>query len=87
MCLLAWDIGPKDAVFTSPFTYIATSEVIRLVGATPVFVDIDPKTFNIDPLKLESTIEKFLEKINDSNLKAILPVNIFGLCADYKEID
>ena len=86
MCLMGWDIGPKDIVFTTPFTYISTSEVIRLVGATPVFVDIDPNTFNIDPLKLESTIEKY-SKINDSNLKAIIPVNIFGLCSNYKEID
>ena len=52
MALMAHQIAPGDAVFTSPFTFIATAEVIRLLGATPVFVDIDPQTFNIDPVKL-----------------------------------
>ena len=49
---MAYGIGPGDAVFTSPFTFIATAEVIQLLGATPVFVDIDPATFNIDPDQL-----------------------------------
>ncbi len=53
MALMALDIGPGDAVFTPPFTFIATAELISLLGATPVFVDIDPATFNIDPAKLE----------------------------------
>jgi len=57
MALLAKQIGPGDAVFTSPFTFIATAEVLSLLGATPVFVDIDPQTFNIDPVKLESAIQ------------------------------
>lgn len=56
MALMALDIGPGDAVFTTPFTFIATAEVISLLGATPVFVDIDPATFNIDPAKLEKAI-------------------------------
>jgi UDP-2-acetamido-2-deoxy-ribo-hexuluronate aminotransferase len=56
MALMALDIGPGDAVFTTPFTFIATAEVISLLGATPVFVDIDPVTFNIDPTKLEEAI-------------------------------
>ena len=56
MALMAWDIGPGDAVFTPPFTFIATAEVIQLLGAKPVFVDIDEKTFNIDPEKLEQEI-------------------------------
>jgi len=56
MALMALDIGPGDAVFTTPFTFIATAEVISLLGATPVFVDIDPATFNIDPAKLEEAI-------------------------------
>ena len=50
--LMAYGIGPGDAIFTTPFTFIATAEVISLLGATPVFVDIDPDTFNIDPEKL-----------------------------------
>ncbi len=56
LALLANQIGPGDAVFTSPFTFIATAEVISLLGATPVFVDIDPCTFNIDPIKLQDAI-------------------------------
>ena len=59
MALLACKVGPGDAVFTSPFTFIATAEVISLLGATPVFVDIDPKTFNIDPNKLAQAISAF----------------------------
>ena len=56
--LMAYDIGPGDAVFTTPFTFFATAEVIALAGATPVFVDIDPKTFNIDPVKLAEEVAK-----------------------------
>src|SRR5210317_1686063 len=56
MALMALKVGPGDAVFTSPFTFIATAEVISLLGATPVFVDIDPETFNISPLELEKAI-------------------------------
>jgi len=57
MALLAKQIGPGDAVFTSPFTFIATAEVLSLLGAVPVFVDIDPQTFNIDPANLQSAIQ------------------------------
>ena len=95
MPLMAWNIGPGDAVFTTPFTFIATAEVIRLVGATPVFVDIDPQTFNIDPNRLELAIEAV--KNNDPSIhplptagslfpKAIIPVDLFGLPADYDPI-
>ena len=58
MALMAHNIGPGDVVFTTPFTFIATAEVISLLGATPVFVDIDPITFNIDPEKLQLAIEQ-----------------------------
>jgi dTDP-4-amino-4,6-dideoxygalactose transaminase len=85
MPLLAWGIKEGDAVFTTPFTFIATSEVIRLVGATPVFVDIDERTFNISPQKLE---EKIIEVLNSGKLhpKVIIPVDLFGLPADYDQI-
>jgi UDP-2-acetamido-2-deoxy-ribo-hexuluronate aminotransferase len=98
MALMALDIGPGDAVFTTPFTFIATAEVISLLGATPVFVDIDPVTFNIDPAKLDQAIEA-VEKINPAlhplpgasggNLRprAVIPVDLFGLPADYDAID
>jgi dTDP-4-amino-4,6-dideoxygalactose transaminase len=65
LALLANQIGPGDAVFTSPFTFIVTAEVISLLGATPVFVDIDPQTFNIDPVKLQNAIQA-IEKNNAS---------------------
>jgi dTDP-4-amino-4,6-dideoxygalactose transaminase len=57
MALMSYGVGPGDAIFTSPFTFIATAEVISLLGATPVFVDIDPQTFNIDPVKLSRAIQ------------------------------
>ncbi|MCX7879867.1 MAG: DegT/DnrJ/EryC1/StrS family aminotransferase [Ignavibacteria bacterium] len=85
MTLMAWEIGEGDAVFTTPFTFIATSEVIRLLGATPVFVDIEPTTFNIDPDKLLMEIER-VKKERKLRPKVILPVNLFGLPADYGKI-
>ncbi len=91
--LLAKGIGPGDAVFTSTFTFIATAEVISLLGATPVFVDIDDKTYNIDAKKLRQTIlsirngKQIAAGVSQSlNPKAVIPVDLFGLCADYTEI-
>ncbi|MBW2100853.1 MAG: DegT/DnrJ/EryC1/StrS family aminotransferase, partial [Deltaproteobacteria bacterium] len=97
--LQSYGIGPGDAVLTTPFTFISTAEVISLVGATPVFVDIDPKTFNIDSDKLEQAIRAFKEgnpefyplpnisNLSQLNLKAIIPVDLFGLPADYDRIN
>ena len=87
MALMALNVGPGDAVFTSPFTFIATAEVISLLGATPVFVDIDPKTYNIDPQKLDQAVLSV--KSDDSRLipRAVIPVDLFGLPADYDAID
>ena len=99
MALMALKIGPGDAVFTTPFTFIATAEVISLLGATPVYVDINPETFNIDPAKLDQAVSAL--KANDSNLhplpitnnplplipKAVIGVDIFGLPAEYEHID
>ena len=86
MPLLAWDVGPGDAIFTTPFTFIATAEVIQLLGATPVFVDIDPKTYNISPELLDKAIEEVVDG-GELNPKAIIPVDLFGLPADYDAIE
>jgi len=84
--LMAWGIGPGDAVFTTPFTYVATAEVIALLGATPVFVDVYESTFNIDCEKLELTIKN---TISEGKLrpKAIIPVDLFGVPARYRLIE
>ena len=84
--LMAYEVGPGDAVFTTPFTFFATAEVIALVGATPVFVDIDPRTFNIDPVKLDEAVNKVKA---EGKLKArgVMPVNLFGLCPDFDAIN
>lgn len=94
MSLMAYDIRPGDAVFTTPFTFIASAEVICLLGATPVFVDIDPMTYNIDPGKLEAAIleikrGKGLGAVGAKRLnpRAIIPVDLFGLPADYDAIN
>lgn len=79
IALRALNIGPGDEVITVPFTWISSTEVIGLVGATPVFVDIDPDTYNIDVSKLEEAITP--------RTKAILPVDIFGQMADYAGIN
>jgi UDP-2-acetamido-2-deoxy-ribo-hexuluronate aminotransferase len=85
MPLMIEKIGPGDAIFTSTFTFIATAEVIELLGATAVFVDIDSKTYNIDPLKLEAAIIKI---ISEKRLKpkGIIPVDLFGQPAAYQAI-
>ena len=85
LALMTWNIGPGDAVITSPFSYIATSEAIRLVGATPVFVDINKDTFNINVEEIDNAIIK-IDKLG-LKPKAVIPVNIFGLCADFKMIE
>jgi len=83
--LMAQGIGPGDAVFTTPFTYIATAEVIKLVGATPVFIDINPDTFNMNPELIPEAVQSAMNK--KLNPKAIIPVDLFGLPADYKQIE
>jgi len=85
MALMADGVGRGDAVFTTTFTFIATAEVIAMLGAVPVFVDIDPKTFNIDPVKLEEAIAGVKES-GRLKAKSIIPVDLFGLPADYDKI-
>ena len=83
--LLAMDIGPEDAVITTPFTYIATAEVIALVGATPIFCDIYDQTFNINPGGLQKAFDLAVSK--NLKPKAIMPVDLFGLPARYRLIE
>lgn len=84
--LMALGIGPGDAVFTTSFTFVATAEVICLTGATPVFVDIDPVTFNMDPEKLKVAINK-VKNDTDLDPKVVMPVDLFGIPADYDKIN
>jgi dTDP-4-amino-4,6-dideoxygalactose transaminase len=74
LAILAAGIGPGDEVITSPFTFIATAEAICYAGATPVFTDIDPQTFNLDPAMIEKAITP--------RTKAVIPVHLFGQPAD-----
>ncbi len=80
--LLAWGIGPGDAIFCPAFTFAATAEVVALVGAEPVFVDVDANTYNIDPASLEAAIE-MVKAEGRLKPRAVIPVDLFGLTADY----
>jgi len=98
MPLLAWGVGPGDAVFVPTFSFFATAEVVSLLGATPVFVDVDPDTFCMDPELLQKAIQAVLA--HDSSLhplpktpngkplrpKAVIPVDLFGVPAPYELI-
>lgn len=76
---MALGIGPGDEVITPGFTYIATAETVALLGAKPVYVDVDPRTYNLDPGKLEAAITPLT--------KAIIPVSLYGQCADFDAIN
>jgi len=76
---MALGIGPGDEVITPGFTYIATAETVALLGAKPVYVDIDPRTYNLDPTLLEAAITP--------RTKAIIPVSLYGQCADLDAIN
>lgn len=79
IALMVSDVGEGDEVITSPFSFISTAEVILLLGAKPVFVDIDPRTYNINPSLLEDAIT--------DRTKAIVPVSLYGQCADFDSIN
>jgi len=79
IAMMALEIGPGDEVITTPFTYFATGEMIILLGAKPVFVDIDEQTYNINPRKIEQAIT--------AKTKAIVPVSLYGQCADFDRIN
>lgn len=78
IALMALGVGPGDEVITTPFSFFATAEVIYLLGATPVYVDITPQNYLLNPAQLEAAIT--------SKTKAILPVNLYGQCADFDAI-
>jgi UDP-2-acetamido-2-deoxy-ribo-hexuluronate aminotransferase len=78
VAMMAIGVGPGDEVVTTPFTFVATTETIVLLGAKPVYVDIEPKTFNIDPAKIEAAIT--------SRTKAIIPVHLYGQSCDMDPI-
>ena len=84
MPLMAKNIGPGDAVFVPTFTFCATGEVVALLGASPVFVDVHPDTFNIDPESLKTAIKDAKEQ--GLKPKAIIPVDLFGHPAEHNEI-
>ena len=86
MALLAWGVGEGDAVFCPAFTFIATAEVIALRGAAPIFVDIDPVSYNLDPADLEAKIEA-VKRAGQLRPRGIIPVDLFGLPADYRLLE
>lgn len=85
LVMMAWEIGPGDAVFVPDFTFFSTGEIVSLAGAVPVFVDVDPDTFNLDPAKLEAAVKKVLAA-GKYTPRAVIPVDLFGLPADYPAI-
>ncbi|WP_028830135.1 DegT/DnrJ/EryC1/StrS family aminotransferase [Proteocatella sphenisci] len=86
LLMMAWDIKEGDAVFVPDFTFFSTGEIVSFRGATPIFVDVDKDTFNIDTVKLEKSINKV---INEGKLtpKVIIPVDLFGLPADHIQVE
>lgn len=86
LVMMAWDIKAGDAVFVPTFTFFASAEVVAFEGATPVFVDVDERTFNVDPVKLEEAIER-VKKEGKLNPRAVIAVDLFGQPADYTKIE
>jgi len=92
MALMSYDVGYGDYVITTPFTFISTAEVISILGAKPIFVDIDQNTYNIDPDKIEEFLKEPFDQetkkpIEPKRVRGIMPVDIFGLPAEYNRIN
>ncbi|MGH6827830.1 MAG: DegT/DnrJ/EryC1/StrS family aminotransferase, partial [Rhizomicrobium sp.] len=85
LILRAWDVGPGDAVFVPAFTFAASGEVVVLAGATPVFVDVRPDTFNMDPKSLEEAIA-LVKREGRLKARVVMPVDLFGQPADYRAL-
>ena len=85
LALMAWGVKPGDAVFVSSFTFVASAECVAILGATPVFVDSAPHTYNMDPEDLQKAINE-VKKEGKLNLKAVIAVDIFGSPCDYDKI-
>jgi dTDP-4-amino-4,6-dideoxygalactose transaminase len=85
LVLRAWGVGPGDAVFVPAFTFAATGEVVALAGASPVFVDVLPDTFNMDPASLEAAIA-LVRREGKLKPKVVMPVDLFGQPADYRRL-
>lgn len=86
LVMMAWGIKEGDAVFVPDFTFFSTGEIVSFRGATPVFIDVNRNTFNIDTIKLEKAIIKTIEE-GKLTPKVIIPVDLFGLPADHYEIE
>ena len=84
VALMALDVGPGDLVVTTPYTFFATMGVVLRLGARPVFVDIDPITYNIDPQRLAATLEEHAGAGN--KVKAIIPVHLYGQCVEMTRV-
>ncbi len=80
--LMAWEIGPGDAVITSPYTFFATGGCVARLGATPVFADIDPVTYNLAPAEVRRLLEEWPRRHPDLKPRVLMPVHLFGQCAD-----
>ena len=85
LALMAIDVAPGDKIITTPYTFFATAGSICRIGAEPLFVDIAPDTFNIDPQKIRALLES-MPAAERSRVKAIMPVHLYGQCADMPEI-
>lgn len=86
LVMMAWGIGPGDAVLVPDFTFFASGEVVAFAGATPLFVDVDARTFNLDPDRLEEKIKE-VQVAGKYRLRAVVAVDLYGLPADYPRIE